>query len=344
MSGFTVLVDRFSVLKHGLAVLAIGLVVTCFWAGSASGQPFYEGKTLRILVPYGPGGTSDIFSRLLARFMGRYIPGNPTIIVQNMPGGGGMIAMNYLYAVAKPDGLTIGHTAVPGARDQLLGSPWVKHDYAKFEHLGSGGPSFQIFAIRASIPYKALENLRTAKEPLFVAAESPGATSSVVARILAREGFRVKEVTGYSGSAAREVAVIKKEVDATVFTELGLIRNRESLTPLFWIASKGASEPDLPTMEELLPGTRPFIKPVTVPLSQARAYLAPPGTPKERVSMLSRAIEQTVKSSRFLEEAERAQVEVRWVSPEETLALSLAMLKTPPQGVAALKEIMGLSK
>lgn len=311
---------------------------------AAADKPFFEGKNVRILIPYAPGGTSDVFSRLLANYMGKFIPGNPSIIVQNMPGGGGLIGMNYLYNIAKADGLTIGHTSVPGARDQLIGNPGVKFDFTKFEYLGSGGSSHQVFAIRRGLPYKTLEELKKADKTVFVAVGSKGSTSSVVTGILERENFKVKGVSGYGGSAPRAAAVVKGEVDSTVFESVAAWREREHITPFFWIAAKGERWKDLPNLGQLpfSSVTKSFLNAVTTPVNLARTYLLPPNTPEERVRILQQAFEKTVKTPEFTARADKINLPVHWYGPEETKAMTLAVLETPPEGVAALKEILGM--
>lgn len=317
-----------------------------FGGVAAAEKPFYEGKNLRILIPYAPGGTSDIFSRMLAKYMARFIPGNPSIIVQNMPGGGGLIGMNYLYNIAKPDGLTVGHTSVPGARDQLIANPGVKFDFTKFEYMGSGGGSHQVFAIRGGLPYKNLNELKNAEKTIFIAVGSKGSTSSVVTGILAREGFKVKGITGYRGSAPRSAAVLKGEVDATLFEAVTALRERNQITPFFWVAAKAKEWKQLPDLGQLPFSniTKSFLSAVTTPVNLARTYLLPPKTPKEQLQILQQAFERTVKMPEFTAQAEKINLPVHWRSADETKAMTVAVLDTPPEGVAALREILGMSK
>ena len=135
--------------------------------------------------------------------MPKHIPGKPSIVVQNILGASGIVALNYLYNIAKPDGLTIGHTSVPGVRDQLVGAEGVKHDFSKFEFVGSGGPTLQLFAIRSTLPYKTFEDLKKAKKTIFMAAGSVASTQAVIAGILQHEGVKIKVIPGYRGSAPR---------------------------------------------------------------------------------------------------------------------------------------------
>lgn len=329
-----------------LTIFSIVLSFLVFPSGVVWSDEFYRGKSVRIIVPYSPGGGSDTISRLIGRLISKHIPGNPSIVVMNITGAGGIVGLNYLYNIAKPDGLTIAHTSVPGVRDQTARTSGVKHDYNYFEYLGSAGPSSQMFTIRRSLPYETFEDLKKAGKQLFVAGSSPASTPNIVGRILEHEGVNLKVVSGYRGSSIRVAAMIKGEMDASTLGVNLVVREKQHLKPIFWIEWKGPQFPDLPMLGELplSAKTRSFIKAVTTPLLVGRTFLAPPKTPKDRLAVLQRAFEKTVKSSEFLAAAKRLNVPIQWRNAEETKALQLEVLKTPPKGVAALREILGLTK
>ena len=154
-----------------LLVLLVFVGIAAF-PGSGLGRDFYKGKTVRILVGFTPGGGPDIRARLVARHWPRFIPGEPKMIVQNIPGAGGLIAVNSLYNVAKPDGLTLGNTARDTAILQLSEKVGVKYDLLKFVWVGSLRSEGNVAFIRASLPYQSLEDLRKAEKPLAFAARS----------------------------------------------------------------------------------------------------------------------------------------------------------------------------
>lgn len=310
--------------------------------GQAAEQPYYKGKTIRLIVPYPPGGGSDIFARLVAQNMPEHIPGEPTIIVQNVPGGSAIIGMNYLYNIAKPDGLTFGHTSVQGIRDQLLGSPGVKFDYAKFDYVGNGGPQYQLFAIRADLPYKSLEDLKKAEKPLFVAAQSQGSTPSILARLLAHEGYKAKAVYGYQGTGPSLQAVLAGEADATMLVSHQAIRVEDKIRPLFWVAEKSPPWMEVPNLQELpfTSTTRSFVTALTAPATLARAFLAPPQTRRDALGILQKAFEETAKDPEFIAQAEKIQVPVQWKNAADTKALYMQVLTMPPQAAAAFKKLM----
>src|SRR4029450_1488873 len=145
-------------------ILALSLIV-----GSQSllfaQTSYYQGKQIKSVVGFTAGGFYDRWARLLARFMPKYIPGNPEMIVQNMPGAGSVVATNYVYSVAKPDGLTIGYPSNGIYLDQLVGRPEVKLDISKFAWIGSPVKEPMIFYIRTDAPFKTIFDVKNAKEP-----------------------------------------------------------------------------------------------------------------------------------------------------------------------------------
>ena len=174
---------------------------------------FFEGKTARILVGFSPGGSYDLWARLIARHLGKHIPGNPTFVVQNMTGGGSMVAANYVYNVAKPDGLTIA-VVTPGLYiEQLAGRKEVQFDWAKFTWIGSPERTDRIFYIRADTPYKTLEDMRKAAEPPKCGATGVGTASFYWPRLLEEMfGFKLNLVPGYQGSSDVNLAIEKGEM------------------------------------------------------------------------------------------------------------------------------------
>src|SRR5918992_6290842 len=126
---------------------------------------FYKGKTLRVIIGYSAGGTNDLWARAIARFWSRYIPGNPDIIVQNMPGAGTMIAANYIYGVGKSDGLTLGLIAPALFFNQLGGQKEVQFDWAKFAWIGSPEETSEMLSMRSDTPFKTLDDIRQSTVP-----------------------------------------------------------------------------------------------------------------------------------------------------------------------------------
>ena len=164
------------------------VVVGCLlWSSDLSAQtPFYQGKTVTIRVGFSAGGAFDVWARIIAQHLGKHVPGNPTFVVQNMTGGGSMIAANYVYSVAKPDGLTLGIVSPGIYIQQLSGHQEVRFEWFKYSWIGSPEKTDRIFYIRADTPYKRLEDLRNAVEPPKCGATGIGTAAYYFPRFLQR--------------------------------------------------------------------------------------------------------------------------------------------------------------
>src|SRR5205814_5338144 len=216
---------------------------------AAAAQPNFAGKTITIIVGYKPGGGYDGTARLRARHRPQHIPGKPTVIVQNMPGGNSIIAANHIYNVAKPDGLTIGtfNRNLPIA--QLTGVQGVKYDMTKFEWIGSAANETTILAVRNDLPYKTFDELRKAKEPVVIGSTGPGANTHDFPLLLKDLlGVKLKIVSGYSSSADIMLAVERKEVDgrAGSYTSLKPFIDRKLVRPIVRARSTEAGLEQLP--------------------------------------------------------------------------------------------------
>jgi hypothetical protein len=150
----------------------------------AQGDAFYRGKTITIVVGYNPGDAHDLWARAYARTMGRYIPGNPNILVRNMPGGGTMIAANYVYGVAEPDGTTLGSIFPTLYFAQLTGRKEVRFDWAKFNWIGSPEHNGSVFYTRADSRYKTLDDMRKAAEPAKCSTTAVGTSSHYIPKLI----------------------------------------------------------------------------------------------------------------------------------------------------------------
>ena len=179
----------------------------------AQNEPFYQGKTVRIVVGLTPGGFYDRWARLLARFMPLYIPGNPNFIVQNMAGAGSMIAMNHIYGVAKADGLTLGMPNYGVYLDQLAGRKEVRFDVTKMHYIGSPEKSDIVLYARADAPFKTIQDMRKLSEPPKCGASGTASADYLIAKVLEDTlGVKINSVVGYAGGSEIDIAVEKGEV------------------------------------------------------------------------------------------------------------------------------------
>ncbi|MEK6601569.1 MAG: tripartite tricarboxylate transporter substrate-binding protein, partial [Candidatus Binatota bacterium] len=187
----------------------------------AQAEPFYKGKTIKVIAGTTPGALYDQWARIIASHIGKYIPGNPETIVQNMPGAGHQIAANYLYKVAKPDGLTVIGSVIPTLYlNQLIGRKEVQYDWAKFAFIGSPVKGEQQMMMRADAPYKSIEDIRDTKEPPKCGSPGTGGTDYIFSRLL-EETFpplKIHTVLGYPGGTEIDLAIERGEVICRSFT------------------------------------------------------------------------------------------------------------------------------
>ena len=194
--------------------LLLFLLFTIVHISAAQAQSdFFKGKQMKIVVGASAGAASDLYARVVANYLPKHISGKPEIIVQNMPGGGSLTAANYVYSVAKPDGLTLGAVTAPIYFAQLLGRKEVQFDWAKFTWIGTPEENDELFFLRSDQPYKTLLDLRKATDPPRCGASGVGSTGFYIPKLL-EEVFAVKltMVTGYPGAADVDLAVEKNEV------------------------------------------------------------------------------------------------------------------------------------
>ncbi len=191
---------------------AVGFFYFAFLSSALAAAPdeFYKGKTIRVVVGNSAGGAMDDWARFIAPHFGKHIPGNPDVVVQNMPGAAGVIAANYVNNIAKPDGLTLGLVNSALYIDQLLGAKQVKFDWPNFSWIGSPEQISQVLFIRADGPYKSLEGIRKAAEPPRCASLARSGLGYFLPRLL-EEGLGLKFtiVTGYGGGGEMNLAIEK---------------------------------------------------------------------------------------------------------------------------------------
>lgn len=333
----------------GCLVLALGLGPRAD-ADSVGGDAFYRGKSLRLIVGFSVGGGFDVSSRLLSRHLGRHIPGQPEILVENMPGAGSLIAANHLYRVARPDGLTLGQFAGGVLLGQALGHQAVEFDAHRFGYLGAIAREHVVCAFGRESGITSFDAWVAAPAAVKLGAQAPGAASHDAVRVLqAALGLPVHLVAGYRGTADIRLAVEAGEVGGACFNwgsmrvtwrealETGKVRAVLQLGP--------RGHPDLPGVPLAIdhaqtPEGRRLIDTFHTMSSLIRTYTMPPGTPGERVRILRESLRATVRDPAFLAEAQRAGVEVDPVPGEEVERLVAGLFKLAPAFAARLRAVL----
>lgn len=320
----------------------------------AQGEPFYKGKTIRIIVGLSAGGGYDRAARLIARHMGKYIPGNPEIIVQNMPGAGSVIAANYVYGVAAPDGLTLllPHNNV--YLSQMSGEKEVKFDLLKMQWIGSLEKDDMMLFIRADSPFKSIRDVVKAKEAPKCGSTGVGSSDYVMSKILDETiGARVNHVLGYPGSSEIAIAVERGEVQCQGLTVSTFFSREPFLTWLKkefvrFLAQSGRrrdSRVNGPTVYELMdeyktsPDKRRLAEAMLAGGEWARPLLAPVAAPADRVKALREAYEKAVKDPELLAEAKKLRIEVTPGKAAELQTMVKEAMDQPPQVVEQIKKL-----
>ncbi len=318
---------------------------------------FYKGKQVKIVVGAAAGAVSDLYARTVAQYLPKHIPGNPDMIVQNMPGGGNVIAANYVYSVAKPDGLTLGAIISAIYFSQLLERKEVQFDWAKFTWIGSPEENDELLFIRSDTPYKTLTDIRKASEPLRCGSTGVGSTGYYFPKLL-EDVFGVKFhiVIGYQGAPEVDLAIERKEVHcraATVNAFFGREPGRTWAKTGFiriLIQSGGKRDPrlpDTPTIWELMDqekvpeASRRVATVVLSPGAFGRPIVGSPGIPGDRVKTLREAYAKVLQDPEFLAEARKRQWETRPISGERLEALAKEVIAQPLEVIERMKKILG---
>jgi tripartite-type tricarboxylate transporter receptor subunit TctC len=322
-------------------------------AAAAGNPPFYAGKTVRVLVGYGPGGGYDIYARELGRFLGRHIPGNPIVVVQNMVGAGSLKAVNYLFNAAPRDGTTIATFARGIVFEPLIGHPdAAQFDAPKFNWIGSISNEVGVCAVMSSRGVNSWEDMRT--KTTVIGASGAGADSDVFALVLRKLfGLPMRIVTGYPDGANMNLAMERGEIDGRCGWSWNTIvsRNRDWLVnkqirvTVQIALSKHEDLPDVPLVMDLVsdPRQAAALKLLVSRQSFARPFAAPPNLPAERVTTLREAFDATMRDPDFLAEMRRLDLEVRPIGGDEVQKLIGEIYASPPQVIELARDFLSPS-
>jgi tripartite-type tricarboxylate transporter receptor subunit TctC len=336
-----------------LFVLALVLVSP---VNALAQAPFYQDKTIRIVAGYGAGSVDDAWTRLIARYLGKYVPGNPNIIVQNMPGAGAMIAANYVSKVAKPDGLTLGGLRAGLYFDQLVGRKEVQFDWPKFTWLGSPTRVEQIIYIRANSPYKTINDVRKATVPPKCGATGTSSTGYYIGNLLEETlGAKFNTLTGYKDGPEVDLAVEREEIHCrgisleTLFGREPLVGwHKNGFVRVLMQTGKKRDPklPDVPTIWELMneyktPDAGKRLATIILAVGAfGRPYVASPGLPPERAKLLQGAFKKALTDPEFQSQAKERKLEIDPVGGEELESLAREVIAQPPEVVERMKRLL----
>ena len=298
--------------KLVLVLLAtLALVITA--KPQVRGQDFYKDKTLTIIVGYSPGGSFDLYARVLARYIGRYLPGNPTRVVENMTGAGGLIAANHLYNRVKPDGLTIGAWASPLVLQQIMGNEAAQFDGRKFGYLGIPSPYDTVCTFNQQSGIAKMDDWINAKRPQKISTIGPGTSTSDIPKLLKTAvNLPIDVIDGYKGGADARLAVESGEVDGycgswgTVETVWRSAYESKKIVPVLQTSLK--SDPKYRNIPLAInyaktEEARELLRIADNVHVAQFPFSVPPGMAKDRLALLQQAFMRTFKDPALIEEA-----------------------------------------
>ena len=327
-----------------VATLALALP-----ASAQSDADFYKGKTVSVLIGFGPGGVNDVWARLLTRFMPRHMPNEPTMVPQNMPGAGTLKLANHLATGAPRDGSVFGLISRGIPLEPLLGGANVQLDTQKMNWIGSPDTDTTVCATRKDAKVQKLADLRTME--LAVGATGSGADSAIYPEFLAEFlGLKFKTIKGYPGSNEIVMAMERKEVQGICVAYSSVARTRlymdGELNLLFQtgLEKDPAIPSSVPLTTEMTAGNQQDTDALRLFLARAalgRPFVAPPGVPEGRVKILRKAFDDTMADKAFIEEAQRLKLAVEPISGERLAQTIADIYKTPPQVVQRVTKILG---
>ncbi len=314
---------------------------------------FYKDKKLNLYVGYTPGGGYDVYARLLARHMNRHLPGNPTMIVQNMPGAGSVRLANWIYSVAPKDGTAFGTVARGVAFDTLLGLPGSQFDATKFNWIGSMNDEVSVCVGWHTSGFKTFED--TFKKELVVGGTGGSADTDQFPKVLNGVlGTKMRVVVGYPGGNDINMAMERGEVMArcgwswssVISTQPGWLKDKKVNVLVQLSLAKHVDLPDVPLVMDYAktPEDTAILKLVFARQVMGRPFMAPPGVPQDRVAALRKAFIDTQKDQPFLDEAKRAMIEITPVPGERIQELVKEAYETPKAIIDKVAELLNDKK
>ena len=331
-------------------VIVILAVVLAYGQASAQ-ESFFKGKTVRIVVGFAAGGGFDTYSRAMARYWGRHIPGNPSIMVENMAGAGSLIAANHVYKAARPDGLTIGNFGGGLFMQQLKGGAGIEFDARKFEFLGVPVQDNRSCAFTKASGITSMERWMAAKSPVKIGATAPGDLVHDGPKILqAALGLPIHLVSGYKGTADIRLAAEAGELAGGCWgwdsIKATWARALESGDAIVVVQMVSKPHPDLPKVPLAISyaksdDARQLIEAgVTIPAITNRPYVVAPGTPKDRVEMLRKAFDATMKDPEFVADAKKSRIDLEPIGGLEVQKMVGDMFNLSPALIAKLRDAL----
>jgi tripartite-type tricarboxylate transporter receptor subunit TctC len=334
------------------AILATWLLLFTPATSATAQESFYQGKTVRVIVGGSAGGGYDTYTRLIARHLGKHVPGNPNFVVENMTGAGTLISANHVYKVAKPDGLTIGHFIGGLLLQQVLGKPGIEFDGQKFEYLGVPAQDNTVIGISKASGVSSIENWLATKASLKFGGVGPGSATDDIAKVVrATVGVPMQLVSGYKGTADIRLAINSGELHGVANSwesfKSGWVQEIQSGSVMIVLQMiPERRHPDLPKVPMITDivkseDARKIIQAGIYDYGAiARPYVFPPNTPKDRVLILRKGLVETYKDPEFIADAQKARLDMSPLIGEELEKVVARTYKLEKPIIEKLKEIL----
>jgi tripartite-type tricarboxylate transporter receptor subunit TctC len=324
------------------------LVIASLAPTAADAQPdFFKGKTVTVIVGTRVGGSIGNTSLVVSRHLGKYIPGNPTVILRQMPGGAHLNATNHVYNVAEADGLTILGANPAIAMAQLAKVQAVRFDVRQIQWLGSTGPDGTMFAVRSSLPYKTFQDLVNAKQEIVVGTTGPGSNSHDVPLLLKEfAGAKFKLIAGFQANGDIRLALERGEADgwSALATPIRQSAAAGVVRPILRGRGQVKGFEHLPMDEHLVPAGigRSLMVIRGTPLAIGKPFGVRPGVPAERVAMLRDAFARMARDPQFLADAEKIEIDIDPISAEQVTRDFAEMMNQTPEALEAMRRYIKL--
>jgi tripartite-type tricarboxylate transporter receptor subunit TctC len=334
----------------GIARATLPLLAISYPAFAQSPAEFFKGKAVQVMVGFGTGGEDDLWARSISRHLGNHIPGNPTIVVQHMPGSGGLLVANRLYNTAPKDGTAVGMINRGIPFEPLLGGQGAQFDALKFIYVGSPGRDTSVCGARKDAQVQNLQDLYT--KELTVGASGSGADTAIYPQFFnALLGMKFKIVQGYKGSGEIQIAMERKEVDGICLTYDSLMRGNLARQGQINVLMQAALEPD-PRLKDVPLGLQAArtseekhaLELFLARVEMGRPFVLPPDVPADRVAAIREGFAAMLKDKAFLEETGKQRLRVDPISAEQMTGVVVNAYKASPEVVKRTMQVLGRVK
>lgn len=331
-----------------LTLSAASILAAVTLAAPATSNDFYQDRTVEIVVVFAPSGNYDLYSRLLARYMGNHIPGNPNFVVKNMPGAGGVVGANHLYNIAPRDGTVMGMINENAPLGQLFGTNGIKYDARKFTWIGRMVSNDSIFHTWHTSDIKTADDLFT--KEVITGAGGPTSNSQIIPRVLNELlGTRFKLITGYKSSGDITFAMQKGEIDGatkpwTVLksSHISWLRDKQVNLIVQFGLERQPEIADVPTVIDLTKTAeqRQILTLILGGGEIGRSLMAPPDLPRERAEILRTAFDATMKDPNLVAYAEKANLDIEVLSAPKLTQIIESFFDAPPDVVKKTADLV----